>query len=153
MESFEKSTEPVPTPTPLPPNQVDCTVQLYTVKDGTGFRSAVRFFMWHDPTKPTRAQPLPGEADGRVVIGWSVPLGETTYATREEVQAAYATTKKGVPSVVWSESAEAFLAREPHEEALPAGVGLDRSFARVWGLATFVPRPDNPHVYDEAPVS
>lgn len=149
---FEKSTEPVPAPTPLPPNQVDCTVQLYTVKDGTGFRSAVRFFMWQDPAKPTRSSPLPGEADGSVVIGWSEPLGETLFPTREAVRAAYETTKKGVPTTVWTEDAARFESREPHEEALPAGVGLDRTFAAALGLSTCIPT-DNPNVWNEAPVA
>lgn len=151
---YEKSNDPIPEAAPpLSPNEVDCTVQLYTVKDGDGFRSAVRFFMWQDPTRPTREHPLPGEANGSVVLGWSDPLGETLFPTRDAVRAAYETTKKGVPATVWVEDAAVFEAREPHAEALPAGVGLDRTFAKALGLATYVPQPGNPHVYEEAPIN
>lgn len=154
---YEKSTEPT-TPdaprVPLSPDMADCTVQLWTVKDGDGYRSLVQFFLWQDPTKPTTEHPLPGEADGEVLVGWSVPLGGQTFPTREALRAAYETTPKGVPwTDLWLEPSATFRAREPHVEALPAGVALSRDFAREHGLSTVVPRADNPNVLDEAPAS
>lgn len=153
---YEKSTAPAPETTraPLPEGQVDCTVQLWSVKDGSGYRSVVQFFLYQDPSRPTTEDPLPGEADGKVLLGWSVPLGDQTFPTREALRLAYATTPKGVPwTGLWVESAEAFLRRDPHAEALPAGVALGQDFARAHGLSTVVPRQDNPNVYDEAPVA
>lgn len=149
---YEKSTTSYTAPAhPVGADKVDCTVQLLTVKDGDSYRSMVQFFLF--PVGPASAHALLGESDGKVLVGWSVPLGDTSFPTREAVREAYETTAKGVPGTVWLEPTTTFLARQPVPESLPAGVSLDRDFAKQWGLSTYVPSKDNPNVLYEAPVA
>lgn len=133
-------------------DMVDCTVQLWSVLDEDGFRSLVQFFLYQDPAKPATKHPFLGEAEGQVLVGWSVPLGAAIFDSREDLQAAYAVTPKGVPwEGLWRESHQTFCARLPEAESLPAGISVSREFARAHGLSVVTPRPDNPNILDEGP--